>query len=152
MVSTKPEALTLVTIQCPVNITMGRIYSVLISFFEDGMSNIRRIDKISDEDRAIIKASPEVACISAELDDDQIISHYVAPFVFGQHAVWMMENPNEGPDTIAIKVDIDRLRKGVQILAEKYPRHFNDIVDENDDAITADCLGQCIAYGEVIFG
>lgn len=43
------------------------------------------------------------------------------------------------------------IRKGVEVMASKYPRHFQDWMEENDDAITSDIFGQCIVYGEEIF-
>lgn len=38
--------------------------------------------------------------------------------------------------------------KGTQIMAEKYPRHFADIMNETGDANTADLWMQCILFGE----
>lgn len=42
--------------------------------------------------------------------------------------------------------------KGIQIMAEKYPRHFSDLMNETDDAITHDVLMQCIVLGELVYG
>lgn len=44
------------------------------------------------------------------------------------------------------------LEEGLQVMAEKYPRHFDDLVEGNDDAITHDVLFQCIVIGEVTYG
>jgi len=40
---------------------------------------------------------------------------------------------------------------GLQALATKYPRHMSDILNENDDALTADLFAQCIIFGEEIY-
>ena len=44
------------------------------------------------------------------------------------------------------------LRRGLQIMADKYPAYFADIVAENDDATTGDVLLQCALFGELIYG
>ena len=44
------------------------------------------------------------------------------------------------------------IQRGVQTMARDYPRHFNDMVNGNDDAITSDVLLQCIIYNDVVFG
>lgn len=46
----------------------------------------------------------------------------------------------------------ESIEKGLQVMADKYPRHFNDIITENDDAETADVFVQCAVLGEVVFG
>lgn len=45
-----------------------------------------------------------------------------------------------------------RLRHGLQVMATKYPRHFADILAENDDATTGDVLLQCAIFGELVYG
>lgn len=45
-----------------------------------------------------------------------------------------------------------RLRRGMQLMAIKYPRHFADYLAENDDAETADVLVQLACFGELIYG
>lgn len=46
----------------------------------------------------------------------------------------------------------NQLLAGLQIMAEKYTRHFSDMVSENDDAITGDVYLQCCLFGEVVYG
>ncbi len=44
------------------------------------------------------------------------------------------------------------IERGVQTMADSFPRHFNDMVKENDDATTSDVLLQCILFNDVVFG
>jgi len=44
------------------------------------------------------------------------------------------------------------LTRGMKIMAEKYPEHFNDMISENDDSITGDVLLQCTIFGKLIYG
>jgi len=49
-------------------------------------------------------------------------------------------------------VGLDELKKGLQILADKYPHHMADLLHENDDILTADALFQCACMGELVYG
>jgi len=37
-------------------------------------------------------------------------------------------------------------------MAEKYPRHFHNFLEENDDAETGDVFIQCCLFGEIVYG
>ena len=56
------------------------------------------------------------------------------------------------PEFKEFVLDIEAIQKGLQIMAEKYPRQWKKFIDENDDADTSDIFGQCVVYGEVIYG
>jgi len=49
-------------------------------------------------------------------------------------------------------ISLSSIEKGEQIMAEKYPEHFMDIVNENDDASTADVWFQLAVMGELVYG
>lgn len=49
------------------------------------------------------------------------------------------------------KLTLDKLKAGLQVLAEKYPHHFKDIIDETGDATTGDVLVQCALFGEIVY-
>jgi hypothetical protein len=49
-------------------------------------------------------------------------------------------------------LDLEAIRKGTEVMAEKYPKHFSDFLAEDDDAITADVWLQCCLFGEAIYG
>lgn len=49
-------------------------------------------------------------------------------------------------------VTAEGIKKGLQVMASKYPRHFADLVSENGDADTGDVLFQCCAFGEIVYG
>lgn len=44
------------------------------------------------------------------------------------------------------------LGNALQLMAEKYPHHFNDMMVENDDIITADVFMQLCLFKEVVYG
>ena len=41
---------------------------------------------------------------------------------------------------------------GLRKMAEKSPSHFADIVNDNQDAITADVFLQYVVFGEIVYG
>lgn len=45
-----------------------------------------------------------------------------------------------------------KLRRGLQLMAEKHPTHFSDLQKEDYDAITSDVLLQLSLFGELIYG
>ena len=49
-------------------------------------------------------------------------------------------------------LNLDSIGKGIQIMAEKYPKHFTNFIEENDDAETGDVFLQCCLFGETIYG
>jgi hypothetical protein len=55
------------------------------------------------------------------------------------------------PSSNVFRLDLKSIRRGLEDLATKYPRHFADLVNENTDAITADVLLQCCLFGELIY-
>lgn len=46
----------------------------------------------------------------------------------------------------------EKLVDGLQVMATKYPRHFNNFMEEDDDAETGDVFLQCCLFGEIVFG
>lgn len=44
------------------------------------------------------------------------------------------------------------LKKGLELMAKQYPKHFMDLVSENFDADTGDIFLQLCLFGDVIYG
>lgn len=69
---------------------------------------------------------------------------------------------NEGGEIYLKNIEADKgetyvlglkeITKGLEIMAEKYPKHWADFMQDNDDAITADVFIQCCIFGEVVYG
>jgi len=69
----------------------------------------------------------------------------------------MEENDELDPDDestwgTTYKLDLKAMEAGLQIMAEKYYRHFKDFIEENYDAETADVFLQCCCFGEAVYG
>lgn len=50
------------------------------------------------------------------------------------------------------KMNRASVTRALKLFRTKHPRHYEDWVNENDDAITADVFLQLCVFGEVIFG
>lgn len=55
----------------------------------------------------------------------------------------------EEDKTVAYTLDFDAVKKGIRVMAEKYPKHFSDVMRDNHDGDTADVLVQCALFGEI---
>ena len=62
------------------------------------------------------------------------------------------DGEGEFPDTAKHPLTIDNVRRGLELMRDEYPRHFADLVEEQDDAITGDVWLQLAVFGEVIYG
>jgi len=73
------------------------------------------------------------------------------PFVKGCGLVIADQNEPE-EDRKEFILDREALERGIQVMAEKYPQHFANIVSEDWDGETADVYLQCCLFSEIIFG
>jgi len=49
-------------------------------------------------------------------------------------------------------LNLESIKKGLEIMAVRFPGYFQDFLNENEDAITGDVFLQCCLFGEVVFG
>lgn len=49
-------------------------------------------------------------------------------------------------------ITLDDVKKGLELMRDLYPRHWADLVEEEDDAITGDVWLQLTVFGELIYG
>jgi hypothetical protein len=56
------------------------------------------------------------------------------------------------PETAKHPLTIENVKKGLDVMRDKYPRHWADLVEENDDLITGDVWLQCAVFGELVYG
>ena len=76
-----------------------------------------------------------------------LYSHQV-PFLGGEVTVYDAESPDE----ILGVLNQSTIENGLLLMQEDSPRHFNDFIIGNDDAITSDVMLQYMVMGSVVFG
>ena len=62
------------------------------------------------------------------------------------------DGEGEFPDTAKHHLTIDNVERGLELMRDQYPRHFADLVGEDDDLVTGDVWLQLAVFGEVIYG
>lgn len=78
--------------------------------------------------------------------DDYYAAYQVIPFVGG--SLTIIENS----DNTNYLLDRTAIEDGLQRMATKYPRHWQNFITEDDDAETADVFLQLATMGEIVFG
>ena len=58
----------------------------------------------------------------------------------------------EEKDEARHPITLDNIRRGLELMRDEYPRHWADLVEENDDLITGDVFLQLAVFGELIYG
>lgn len=61
-------------------------------------------------------------------------------------------DPTTDKDTGKRDIGIQHLKDGLSVMARIAPRHFADLINENDDATTHDVFIQCVLFAEIIYG
>jgi hypothetical protein len=59
---------------------------------------------------------------------------------------------NEGETPTKHYLTMDNVQKGLELMRDEYPRHYADLMEEEDDAITGDVWLQLAVFGEVVYG
>jgi hypothetical protein len=73
--------------------------------------------------------------------------HLELPFKGGTLVFSSLEEPEKEKTYLTLAIITD----GLQLMANKYPKHFADFLSENDDATTGDIFLQCCLFKEVIY-
>lgn len=78
--------------------------------------------------------------------DDYYPAYQILPFVGG--SLTIIDNE----DGTKYCLNSVAITDGFQLMATKYPHHWENFINENDDAETADVFLQLATMGEVVFG
>lgn len=85
-------------------------------------------------------------------DGEYYPSFQVIPFVEGCSLLIDTNEKDEINGATQWLLNLEAIAKGIQVMSEKYPNQYTDMIDENDDADTHDTFMQCCLFGEVVFG
>ena len=77
---------------------------------------------------------------------------YCLPFVDGGGVKIGEDTEDDGTYPVTHILNKEKIEKGLQLMADKYPYHFSHIVNEGDDANTSDVFLQCCLLGELVYG
>jgi hypothetical protein len=119
-------------------ITLQKIATLLCSAFEGGSNYWYEIEDY---------VSPEKITFQTEVD--RVFPHIDYPLNAGGA---VMVKDLENYDEPAVKLDLEKIEKGLKIMIRKYPSHMDNFINENDDGETGDVFLQCCLFGEVKYG
>jgi hypothetical protein len=113
---------------------------MLCSAFEGGSNYWYEIKSVKAPEAFEFRYMPDLL--------DKPCSYTDYPTNVGGH---LIVGDDEG-DMEDAMLNLPALHQGLQVMAEKCPNYFRDLMNDNDDAFTADVFLQCCLWGEVIFG
>lgn len=77
--------------------------------------------------------------------------HWPHDYPLNPGGALMISSP-EDPDQGIKRLDAEAIQRGLAVLAEKYPHHLLDLLEETGDAYTGDALLQCSLFGDIVYG
>ena len=139
---------TQIEITRKITITDDQISALLCCAFEGGSGYWCRIDKTVLTDDLKVSDFGE----GGKMQKPGNYWHWsqLVPLVPGCHLV-LGPYANEYDDDDHWILDRESLVIGLKVMAEKYTRHFDNFINENEDAETCDVYLQCCLFGEVVY-
>ena len=99
----------------------------------------------------IVDIVPPEYTFADESNDDPECGHYRHELPCNPGGALIITADDDEPGK-TYRLDLDSLATGLQVMHSKYPNHFTDMVEENEDADTGDVLVQCCLFGETVYG
>ncbi len=140
---------TIATVTFQHDIPEQRIRDLLCSAFEGG-SNYWLVHKGTSLTPAADALRDDIKRARREAGEDDRYYRWEIPMLPGA-TLELEKNSDEEPEG-PWTLTREKLIAGLKVMAEKYPRHFANILSENDDAETADVYLQCCLFGEIVYG
>jgi len=84
------------------------------------------------------------------LGDETIYRHIDYPLTGGAVRCRVVDEAVEDPGTLIL--DREAIKRGLRLMAQEWPQHWADFMDESEDASTADVFLQCALLGGVVYG
>jgi hypothetical protein len=129
-------------------VSLERIGDLLCSAFEGGSNYWYRIEKFVPPPGGVSYSWGQ------GLGGGKIFRHISYPLSEGG-GLFVTDIPDGDEGELPRKgklLDLNALRSGLAVMANGYPRHYADVLTENDDATTGDVFLQCCLFGRVVYG
>lgn len=75
--------------------------------------------------------------------------HYVIPLAEGNY-IELVEDEEAGNEKHVLL--LSDVKRGLEVMAKKYSRHWQAVVEDNHDSETADVFLQCCIFREIAYG
>ena len=102
--------------------------------------------------------------ISGYIDPSPVPEHTIMgfdgetpPFRHNEWALYdggavLLDIEDDGEEPKTVRLDKAALKRGLELMPKVAPRHWQDFINENDDATTGDVFIQLCVLGEVVYG
>lgn len=133
------------TVSSPVEICESRVRDLLVTAFEGGSNywiesiNHKVAEGLTYED---FKEGGKL-----EIPGDYFPGYILVPF----HEGCSLEIKAEDDDKTYC-LDAAKMKQGLELMAKNEQRHWQDFINENDDAETADVFLQLCLFNEIVYG
>ena len=128
------------TFEAKINVDPKRIADLLVCAFEGGSNYWYMIVDYIEPPGEVFKST-----------GDQVFKHCDYPLSEGGGVV-IKDIEDDDEDAKTYTLNIETIKRGLAIMSAKYPNHFADFMNENDDAETGDVFLQCCLFGEIVYG
>jgi hypothetical protein len=162
-----------------IDIDINDVRSCLVGAFESGSgywarttttdhAGLKRIDwrgpELEQENKARLEASGESYLHWRQRAGDDLEwlksnGYYIyssqIPFMGGELTVYDCESWCDEKEVYEVTLGVlnqKTMERGLQLMAEKSPRHFDDFINESGDSTTSDVMFQYMVMGKVIYG
>jgi len=124
----------------PINVDFERVYCLLTTAFEGGSNYWYKVVKyVAPNDKDLYWDDE---------DKSELYRRMQYPLSKGGAVIL---TTSQG-DKKHYQLDLETLERGLLVMATNYRRHFDDMINEQDDADTGDVFLQCCLFGELVYG
>lgn len=89
---------------------------------------------------------------AADYKGEEDPRYMLLPLVEGGAVQFETHDDDEIKGAKSWLLNLDSIKRGFEVMRDKYPRHFANFISENDDAETGDVFLQSCLFGELVFG
>ncbi|KOX53843.1 hypothetical protein ADL19_14815 [Streptomyces purpurogeneiscleroticus] len=99
------------------------------------------------------KARPVEPCEDCVTYEDKCPWYARTSLYEGDFKIRLQQHEEHKPGAgVDVFMTVESVQKGLNLMAEKYPEHFSNMVSGNWDAETADVFVQLCVFGDIIYG
>ena len=91
----------------------------------------------------------EPARIEFQMAEDRVFWHIDYPLNPGGS---VLIRDMEGDEEVVYVLNLQSIRRGLEVMSDKYRCHWSDFTGSEYDAITGDVFLQCCLFGDIIYG
>lgn len=138
------------SLQVTRDITNQQIQDSMCNVFETGISSWYRGIVGFEFPEGIVKEDFKSGGKFYDPDNEHLA--YCVPFVQGCSVkIRVDEEKRSDVDHKIVKINLDTLKAGLTLLAEKCPRIINSILEGQEDASDSDIFLQFVVYGQEVY-